>query len=158
LGFLELRLNVTELVGQVAVFLLEPAYKTDKLEHARRGICVRWCPFRRGCPLVSVRLSDKRLEHRSVDQETSAAFVRGEGAGFQPAATNARYVEGQAELLASSVDAGHLAALAQLSVVGQRRVPGIKLHDDRVIRLLEILLPLAASSPTGPRATLMRDC
>jgi hypothetical protein len=25
-------------------------------------------------------------------------------------------------------------------VVGQRRVPGIKLHDDRVIRLLEILL------------------
>jgi hypothetical protein len=55
-------------------------------------------------------------------------------------ATNARYLEAQAELLASSVDAGHLAALAQTTVVGQRRIPGIKLHDDRVIRLIEVLL------------------
>ncbi len=56
------------------------------------------------------------------------------------AATNIRYLEARAELLASTVDAGHLAALAQPSVVGQRRIPGIKLQDDRVIRLVEVLL------------------
>jgi hypothetical protein len=56
------------------------------------------------------------------------------------AATNVRYLESQAELLASTVDAGQLAALAQPTLVGHRRIPGIKLHDDRVIRLLEVLL------------------
>ena len=56
------------------------------------------------------------------------------------AATNARYLEAQAELLASTVDTGQVAALAQPTVVGKRRVPGLKLHDDRVIRLLETLL------------------
>jgi hypothetical protein len=55
-------------------------------------------------------------------------------------ATNTRYLAAQAELLASTVDAGHLAALAQPTVVGQRRIPGLKLHDDRVLRLLEMLL------------------
>jgi hypothetical protein len=44
------------------------------------------------------------------------------------------------ELLASTVDTGQLVALAQPTVVGQRRIPGLKLHDDRVIRLLETLL------------------
>jgi hypothetical protein len=33
-----------------------------------------------------------------------------------------------------------LAALATPTIVVQRRVPGVKLHDDRVIRLLETLL------------------
>ena len=33
-----------------------------------------------------------------------------------------------------------MAALAKPTIVGQRRVPGVKLHDDRVIRLLETLL------------------
>jgi hypothetical protein len=56
------------------------------------------------------------------------------------AATNTRYLEAHAELLASTVDTGHLAALSQPSVVGQRRIPGIKLQDDRVIRLVEVLL------------------
>ena len=56
------------------------------------------------------------------------------------AATNARYLDVQAELLASPVDAGALAALARPVVVGRRRVPGLKLEDDRVIRLLEALL------------------
>ncbi len=56
------------------------------------------------------------------------------------AATNAKYLEAQAELLASSVDAGHLAALAQPTLIGKRRIPGIKLQDDRLIRLLEIRL------------------
>ena len=56
------------------------------------------------------------------------------------ATTNTRYLETQAELLASTVDAGDLAALGQPVVVGQRRVPGLKLEDDRVIRLLEALL------------------
>jgi hypothetical protein len=55
-------------------------------------------------------------------------------------ATNTRYLETQAELLASTVDAGDLATLAQPVVVGRRRVPGVKLEDDRVIRLLEGLL------------------
>jgi hypothetical protein len=56
------------------------------------------------------------------------------------AATNDRSLALQADLLASSVDAGQLAGLAKPTLVGQRRVPGVKLHDDRVIRLLETLL------------------
>jgi hypothetical protein len=55
-------------------------------------------------------------------------------------ATNARYLEAQAELLASTVDGGALARLARPVVVGARRVPGLRLEDDRVIRLLEALL------------------
>jgi hypothetical protein len=56
------------------------------------------------------------------------------------AATNARYLEAQAEVLASTVDAGALAALGRPVAVGRRRVPGLKLEDDRVLRLLEGLL------------------
>ena len=56
------------------------------------------------------------------------------------AATNLRYLDAQAELLASTVDAGDLATLARPVQVGARRVPGLKLEDDRVIRLLEGLL------------------
>jgi hypothetical protein len=55
-------------------------------------------------------------------------------------ATNLRYLDAQAELLASTVDAGDLATLARPVQVGARRVPGLKLEDDRVIRLLEVLL------------------
>ena len=55
-------------------------------------------------------------------------------------ATNLRYLEAQAELLASTVDAGDLADLARPVQVGQRRVPGLKLEDERVVRLLEGLL------------------
>ena len=55
-------------------------------------------------------------------------------------ATNTRYLDAQAELLASTVDAGDLAILARPVRVGARRVPGLKLEDDRVIRLLEGLL------------------
>jgi hypothetical protein len=55
-------------------------------------------------------------------------------------ATNARYLEAQAEVLASTVDGGALASLARPVRVGTRRVPGLKLEDDRVIRLLEGLL------------------
>jgi hypothetical protein len=60
------------------------------------------------------------------------------------AATNARTLALQAELLASPVDTGQLAALTKPTTVGQRRIPGLKLHDDRVIRLLETLLHPAA--------------
>jgi hypothetical protein len=56
------------------------------------------------------------------------------------AATNERCLALQAEVLDSAVDGGQLAALAQPSLVGRRRIPGLKLHDDRVIRLLETLL------------------
>jgi hypothetical protein len=59
-------------------------------------------------------------------------------------ATNERTLALQAELLASPVDSGQLAALARPTLVGQRRIPGLKLHDDRVIRLLETLLHPAA--------------
>jgi hypothetical protein len=54
--------------------------------------------------------------------------------------TNQRCLAEQAELLASVVDTGQLAALAAPTRIGQRRIPGLKLHDDRVIRLLETLL------------------
>ncbi len=56
------------------------------------------------------------------------------------AITNQRYLDLQAELLDSTVDTGQLAALTQPTLLGKRRVPGIKLHDDRVIRLLDALL------------------
>lgn len=55
-------------------------------------------------------------------------------------ATNLRYLDAQAEVLSSTVDAGDLARLAHPVQVGARRVPGLKLEDDRVIRLLEVLL------------------
>mgnify|MGYP001190515684 CR=1 FL=1 len=55
-------------------------------------------------------------------------------------ATNSRYLDLRAELLASNVDAGELARLARPLTIGQRRVPGLRLEDDRVIRLLEGLL------------------
>src|SRR5712692_9673219 len=60
------------------------------------------------------------------------------------AATNERCLALQADLLATTVDSGQLAALAQPAIVGQRRIPGLKLHDDRVIRVLETLLHPAA--------------
>ena len=56
------------------------------------------------------------------------------------AATTDRYLAQQAELLDSTVDRGALAALAAPVTTGTRRVPGIKLHDDRLIRLLDNLL------------------
>jgi hypothetical protein len=56
------------------------------------------------------------------------------------AATNERCLAEQAELLATAVDTGQLAKLAAPTLIGQRRIPGLKLHDDRVIRLLETLL------------------
>jgi hypothetical protein len=55
-------------------------------------------------------------------------------------ATNRRYLDAQAEVLASTVDAGALASLARPVRVGARRVPGVKIEDDRVVRLLEVLL------------------
>jgi hypothetical protein len=58
--------------------------------------------------------------------------------------TNDRTLALQAELLVSPVDTGQLATLAKPTLVGQRRIPGLKLHDDRVIRLLETLLHPAA--------------
>jgi hypothetical protein len=60
------------------------------------------------------------------------------------AATNERTLALQAELLASPVDTGQLAALAKPTLLGHRRIPGLKLHDDRVIHVLETLLHPAA--------------
>ena len=56
------------------------------------------------------------------------------------AATTDRYPEQQAELLDSTIDTGGLAKLGDAGDRWQRRVPGIKLHDDRAIRLLDSLL------------------
>jgi hypothetical protein len=56
------------------------------------------------------------------------------------AATNQRFLDVQAELLASPVDQGELARLARPVQVGRRRVPGLRLQDDRVLRLLDVLL------------------
>ena len=55
------------------------------------------------------------------------------------AATADRYLEQQAELLDSLSTPGALAKLATPVAVGKRRVPGIKLPDHRVIRLLDSL-------------------
>jgi hypothetical protein len=56
------------------------------------------------------------------------------------AETNQRFLDAQAELLACTVDQGELAHLAQPIQLGKRRVPGLRLQDDRVIRLLDVLL------------------
>lgn len=56
------------------------------------------------------------------------------------AATNARYLDAQAELLDSTIDSGEAATLSAATIAGNRRIPGIKLEDDRVIRLLAALL------------------
>jgi hypothetical protein len=56
------------------------------------------------------------------------------------AATTGRYLAQQAELLDSTVDTGAPAALAHPIAVGNRPIPAIKLHDDRVIRALDALL------------------
>ena len=56
------------------------------------------------------------------------------------AGTNQRFLEAQAELLACTVDQGELARLARPVQVGTRRVPGLRLQDDRVLRLLDVLL------------------
>ena len=56
------------------------------------------------------------------------------------AETNQRFLDAQAELLACTVDQGELTRLAQPVQVGKRRVPGLRLQDDRVIRLLDVLL------------------
>jgi hypothetical protein len=56
------------------------------------------------------------------------------------AATNERCMTEQAELLSSAIDSGQLAELAAPTLIGTRRIPGLKLHDDRVIRLLDTLL------------------
>ena len=46
-----------------------------------------------------------------------------------------------------------LAALAAPTLIGQRRVPGLKLHDDRVIRSAgDAAAPRSASVATGPPA------
>ena len=54
--------------------------------------------------------------------------------------TAQRYLDLHAELLDTTVDAGDVAHLAQPTLRGRRRIPGIRLHDDRVLRLLEVLL------------------
>ena len=56
------------------------------------------------------------------------------------AETNQRFLDAQSELLACTVDQGDLARLAQPIQVGKRRVPGLRLQDDRVLRLLDVLL------------------
>jgi hypothetical protein len=55
-------------------------------------------------------------------------------------ATNERCLALQAELLASPIDSGQVAALSAPTILGRRRIPGLKLHDGRVIRVLETLL------------------
>src|SRR5215207_11755434 len=65
------------------------------------------------------------------------------------AATNSRTLALQADLLASTVDNGLLAGLASPTTIGLRRVPGLRLHDERVIRLLDTLLHPVASRPAG---------
>ena len=54
--------------------------------------------------------------------------------------TNQRFLDARAELLACTVDRGELARLAQPVRLGTRRVPGLRLQDDRVVPLLDALL------------------
>src|SRR5215211_6675635 len=56
------------------------------------------------------------------------------------AETNQRFLDAQAELLACTVEQGEPARLAQPIQLGKRRVPGLRLQDDRVLRLLDVLL------------------
>ena len=51
-----------------------------------------------------------------------------------------RYLDLHADLLDTTVDRGELADLTQPTIRGRRRIPGIRLHDDRLLRLLDVLL------------------
>lgn len=51
-----------------------------------------------------------------------------------------RYLGLHAELLGSTVDSGQLAELARPTLLGRRRIPGVRLHDERVLRLLDVLV------------------
>jgi len=51
-----------------------------------------------------------------------------------------RYLELHAGLLDSSVDAGQLADLTKPTLLGKRRIPGLRLQDDRVLRVLDVVL------------------
>jgi hypothetical protein len=51
-----------------------------------------------------------------------------------------RYLDLHADLLDTTIDRSVLAALAQPTIQGKRRIPGIHLHDDRVLHLLDVLL------------------
>ncbi len=91
----------------------------------RTETCILACPDAGGDPYhLNV---GRRLEHLPTLVERLLA-------------TNTRYLEAQAELLASTVDTGEFARLAQPIQLGQRRVPGRRLQDDRVLRLLAVIL------------------
>jgi hypothetical protein len=93
---------------------------------------------------------DQHADDRILRNETCSNDTRHFGVGRRLenlpllrdklATTNERCLAQQAELLASAVDTGQLAALAAPTLVGQRRIPGVKLHDDRVIRVLETVV------------------
>ena len=56
------------------------------------------------------------------------------------ATTTQRYLDLNADLLDAAIDAGDLTQLASPTMRRKRRIPGIHLHDDRVLRLLDVLL------------------
>lgn len=60
-------------------------------------------------------------------------------------ASNERFAEQQAEALNVEPDVALLEELAQSTMKGARKVPGIRIDQDRVIRLLEVLMQSACA-------------
>jgi len=64
------------------------------------------------------------------------------------------FLDFQAELLNNSPDTGAFAELAKPVFIGTRRIPGLKLQDKRLIRLLDVLLHDGASLSTWTTSQL----
>ena len=77
------------------------------------------------------------------DAELQAAFGESVATGAADPldeAVGAELAEVVAELAEAVVGLGQAVAVAQPIQVGKRRVPGLRLQDDRVLRLLDVLL------------------
>jgi len=64
------------------------------------------------------------------------------------------FLDFQADLLNNSPDTGAFADLAKPVFIGTRRIPGLKLQDKRLIRLLDVLLHDGASLSTWTTSVL----
>ena len=98
---------------------------------ARRCACIR-----SGRRVVAIEVLSNRLKDFGLNKglETLEAVRR------RLAEVSARYTAFEAESLHTPIDFPLFQRLALPIQLGRSRVPGIKIHDTRVLRLMEVLL------------------